>query len=205
MKPRDAHTTIPVFKLYGDGADWPTPDLLHCESIAARSRLHDWEIGAHRHADLTQLLYIRRGWAEVEIEGERTRIEQAAIQVVPPLCVHGFRFSERVEGYVLTLASPLLRQLETELDGQQDALHSAALHLAGADRRYLNTLFDAIDREYRNAAPARELLLQSLVGYSPYGWPGRCWCVGSNGRVADRNCWHVSHAWWSKTSASSAR
>ena len=45
MKPRDAHTTIPVFKLYGDGADWPTPDLLHCESIAARSRLHDWEIG----------------------------------------------------------------------------------------------------------------------------------------------------------------
>ena len=42
MKPRDAHTTIPVFKLYGDGADWPTPDLLHCESIAARSRLHDW-------------------------------------------------------------------------------------------------------------------------------------------------------------------
>lgn len=69
MKPRDAHTTIPVFKLYGDGADWPTPDLLHCESIAARSRLHDWEIGAHRHADLTQLLYIRRGLAEVEIEG----------------------------------------------------------------------------------------------------------------------------------------
>ncbi len=164
MKPRDAHTTIPVFKLYGDGADWPTPDLLHCESIAARSRLHDWEIGAHRHADLTQLLYIRRGWAEVEIEGEHTRIEQAAIQVVPPLCVHGFRFSERVEGYVLTLASPLLRQLETELDGQQDALRSAALHLAGADRCYLNTLFEAIDSEYRNAAPARELLLQSLVG-----------------------------------------
>jgi len=141
----------------------------------------------------------------VEIEGEHTRIEQAAIQVVPPLCVHGFRFSERVEGYVLTLASPLLRQLETALDGRQDALRSPALHLAGADRRYLNTLFEAIDREYRNAAPARELLLQSLVGVPPYGWPGSCWCVGSNGRVADRNCWHVSHAWWGKTSASSAR
>lgn len=181
MKPRDAHTTIPVFKLYGDGDDWPTPDLLHCESIAARSRLHDWEIGAHRHADLTQLLYIRRGWAEVEIEGEHTRIEQAAIQVVPTLCVHGFRFSERVEGYVLTLASPLLRQLETALDGQQDALHSAALHLAGADRRYLNTLFDAIDREYRNAAPARELLLQSLVGVLAV-WVARQMLVGGEQR-----------------------
>ncbi len=37
MKPRDAHTTIPVFKLYGDGADWPTPDLLHCASPSPRA------------------------------------------------------------------------------------------------------------------------------------------------------------------------
>ena len=120
------------------------------------------EIGAHRHADLTQLLYIRRGWAEVEMGSTRgsSRRRSGGAAAVRAW----FRFSERVEGYVLTLASPLLRQLETALDGQQDALRSAALHLAGADRRYLNTLFEAIDREYRNAAPARELLLQSLVG-----------------------------------------
>ncbi|MFC3607251.1 helix-turn-helix domain-containing protein [Stutzerimonas tarimensis] len=164
MKPSVPRPAIPVFKLYGDSLDWPTPDLLHCESIADRSRLHDWEIRPHRHADLTQLLYIRRGWAEVEVEGVRTRIDGAAVQVVPPLCIHGFRFSERVEGYVLTLANPLLAQLETALDGQQAALRSAGLHRSGPDRRYLNTLFEAIDREYRTPAPARDLLLQSLVG-----------------------------------------
>ena len=172
MKDQPPQSAIPVFKLYGAGLEWPTPDLLHCESIADRSRLHDWEIHPHRHADLTQLLYIRRGWAEVEMEGVRTRIDEAAVQVVPPLCIHGFRFSERVEGHVLTLANPLLAQLEKSLDGQQAALRSAGLHRAGADRRFLNTLFEAIDREYRTPAPARDLLLQSLVGVLVV-WVGR--------------------------------
>lgn len=177
MKDRSPKPVIPVFKLYGAGLEWPTPDLLHCESIADRSRLHDWEIHPHRHADLTQLLYIRRGWAEVEMEGVRTRIDEAAVQIVPPLCIHGFRFSERVEGHVLTLANPLLAQLETALDGQQAALRTAGLHWAGKDRRYLNTLFEAIDREYRSPAPARDLLLQSLVGVLAV-WVGRQMLVG---------------------------
>lgn len=183
MKDYASNPAVPVFKLYGAGIDWPTPDLLHCESIADRSRLHDWEIRPHRHADLTQLLYIRRGWAEVETEGTRTRIDEAAIQVVPPLCIHGFRFSERVEGYVLTLANPLLAQLETALDGQQAALRSAGLHRAGDDRRYLNTLFEAIDREYRTPAPARDLLLQSLVGVLAV-WVGRQMLVSQAQRLS---------------------
>ena len=76
MKPRDAHTTIPVFKLYGDGADWPTPDLLHCESIAARSRLHDWEIGAHRHvADTRQTGMVVA--FELTRDGDKLRVDSA--------------------------------------------------------------------------------------------------------------------------------
>jgi AraC family transcriptional regulator, transcriptional activator of pobA len=172
MKDAPGAAAIPVFKLYGAGLDWPTLDLLHCESIADRSRLHDWEIRPHRHADLTQLLYVRRGWAEIEMEGIRTRIDEAAVQVVPPLCIHGFRFSERIEGYVLTLANPLLAQLEAGLDGQHGALRSAGLHRAGQDRRYLNTVFETIDREYRTPAPARDLLLKSLVGALAV-WVGR--------------------------------
>ena len=85
---------IPVFMLYGDPLEWPTPDLLHCESIPKRSSLHDWEIQLHRHADLVQLLYVRKGWAELNVDGQQTRIDDAAIQVVPAFCIHGFRFFE---------------------------------------------------------------------------------------------------------------
>src|SRR5690606_41225508 len=36
------------------------------------------------------------------------RSRQPALQVVPPLCVHGFRFAEDVNGFILSLALPLV-------------------------------------------------------------------------------------------------
>ena len=96
---------IPVFKLYGEQQDWLSPDLLHCETISLRSRIHDWEIRTHRHADLCQLLYVHKGRARVEVEGQYQELTESSIQVIPPLCVHGFQFSPDVEGFVLTLAA----------------------------------------------------------------------------------------------------
>ena len=87
-----AALSVPVFKLYGETA-WPTPDLLHCESIPARSRLHDWQIKTHRHADLVQFLYVQAGRAQVSIEGQARQLGPGTLQVVPVMSIHGFRFS----------------------------------------------------------------------------------------------------------------
>ena len=115
---------------------------------------------------------MRKGWAHLQVEGEPTRVEQPSIQFVPPLCIHGFQFSERIDGYVLTLAAPLLARLQAHLGAQRQALEAPGLYPVGADRRYIDTLFDAIDGEYAGAAPARELLLQSLIGVLAV-WLGR--------------------------------
>lgn len=120
---KPALPSIPVFKLYGESLDWPTPDLLHCETISSRSREHQWEIKPHRHADLCQLLFVFKGQAELEIEGQRTQLETPAIQVLPPLSVHGFRFSEDVEGFIVTLATPLINHLQAQLG---DSVHALA-------------------------------------------------------------------------------
>lgn len=185
---------VPVFKLYGVEPEWPTPDLLHCESIAERSRLHDWEIRPHRHADLAQLLYLRRGTAQIEVEGQYSRSVQPSVQVIPPLAIHGFRFSRDVDGYIITLAAPLLASLKLHLGAQQAVLERAGLYpLRGGERRYIGTLFAAIASEYATPAPARDLMLQSLIGVLAV-WLGRQLLVrdagegegdGSRGR-ADR-------------------
>ncbi|HZX18480.1 MAG TPA: helix-turn-helix domain-containing protein [Pseudomonas sp.] len=161
---------VPVFKLYGETAAWPTPDLIHCESIPERSRLHDWEIKPHRHGDLVQLLYVQGGSAELEVEGVVNRVQQPALQVVPALSVHGFRFSQDIQGHVLSLALPLVEQLGTVLDSPP--LARAACYPAGEQRRYLDALFDSIAEEYNTQQPGRELMLQSLIS-ALLVWVGR--------------------------------
>lgn len=154
---------IPVFKLYGEGQDWATPDLLHCETIPKRSRVHHWEIQAHRHADLYQLLYLHKGVARIEIEGQSVTLSQPGLQVVPPLCVHGFRFSENVDGSVLTLAQPLVTQLQAQPGVSSAVLRNAATYPAGRDRAYLSRLFSTLQHEYQGDRPGRDLLMHSLV------------------------------------------
>ncbi|RCL26430.1 AraC family transcriptional regulator [Pseudomonas sp. AFG_SD02_1510_Pfu_092] len=154
---------VPLFKLYGENQAWPGTDLLHCESIQARSRLHHWEIRPHQHAELFQLLYVQRGRAEVEVEGVRTVISAAAIQVVPPMTVHGFRFSADIQGHVLTFGTALLVNLERRLGAPLTTLAKAACYPLGQDRARLRSLLDTLQQEYQGNAPARAAMLEALV------------------------------------------
>ncbi len=45
------------------------PGVVHCETIAARSVLHDWVVTVHRHARLHQVLLIERGGGEATLDG----------------------------------------------------------------------------------------------------------------------------------------
>jgi len=152
---------VPVFKLYGETGAWPTPDLIHCESIPERSKLHGWEIKPHRHSDLVQLLYVQAGQATLKVEDEIHHIDSAALQVVPALCVHTFKFSEDIQGHVLSLAQPLAEQLGASLNSP--VLTTAACYPIGSAHPYLDTLFSAITREYGEHQPGRDPMLQSLI------------------------------------------
>ncbi|MCO7519054.1 MULTISPECIES: helix-turn-helix domain-containing protein [unclassified Pseudomonas] len=154
---------IPLFQLYGENHAWPGTDLLHCESIPARSRLHHWEIKPHRHAELFQLLYVQRGEARIEIEGQHSLIREAAIQVVPPLTVHGFRFSADIQGHVLTFGTALVADLEQRLGAPLSVLAAPRCYLLGKDRPRLGGLIDTLQQEYQGSAPARAALLSALV------------------------------------------
>ncbi|AHF68548.1 MULTISPECIES: helix-turn-helix domain-containing protein [Pseudomonas] len=159
--PRTALAAIPVFKLYGETAAWPTPDLIHCESIPERSRIHEWEIKPHRHSDLVQLLYVQSGRAVLKVEEAVHEVDTPSLLVVPALSVHTFKFSEDIQGHILSLARPLVEQLEAALDDPVSG--SAHCHSLGADSHYVDTLFSAIAAEYRQHRPGRDLMLQSLI------------------------------------------
>ncbi|MBW6393296.1 MULTISPECIES: helix-turn-helix domain-containing protein [Halomonadaceae] len=158
-------TSVPVFKLYGETRHWPTPDLLHCESIPERSRLHDWHIRPHRHADLVHVLHIANGRVELELEGTQHTLHGPLVIVVPAMTIHGFRFSQDIQGHIVTLAQPLAEQLGQRLEEQASVLRHADYHLLEQPRKAqrLAALVEQIDAEYRQPAPGRDRMLESQV------------------------------------------
>ena len=108
---REPQAAIPRFFLYGEPPRDAGERFLHVETIADRSRVNDWRIQPHAHRDLHQLLVIFTGGGEMEAETRRQTFRAPALLIVPAGVVHGFSFAEDTEGYVVTLADTLLRDL----------------------------------------------------------------------------------------------
>ena len=84
---------------------------MHCESIAERSRRHRWEIQAHRHATLFQILYIRRGSGVATIDTSVSPLRGPCVLSVPALVPHGFRFKPGIDGSVFTVLQGHVEQV----------------------------------------------------------------------------------------------
>ena len=154
---------IPIYELYGEQEQWPTPDMLHCETIAARSQLHNWEIKPHQHHGLFQLLDLRSGTATIRLDDQTRQLEAGQVLTVPPMCVHGFAFAPHSEGHVFTLAYPLVHQRVQAFAGAALA-HPQILSLGDyADNAFVRMAFDTLAREYRHTAPHRETQMDALL------------------------------------------
>lgn len=103
-----AKAPIPTYELYGEDDPAGSRFWVHCETIPARSALHHWEIGLHRHERYFQILLVTGGSGDAVFDGEVARFEPVSVVTVPPAIGHGFRFSPDIDGYVFTfLASRL--------------------------------------------------------------------------------------------------
>ena len=86
--------------------------VLHIESIDARSRLHDWEINAHLHRGLHQLVWLHAGQVGAVLDEVRGDSQGPALVVIPPGVAHAFRFSRQAQGHVLTFNASKLAEDE---------------------------------------------------------------------------------------------
>jgi AraC family transcriptional activator of pobA len=156
---------LPAYALYGEDDDRSLADRLHLESIAERSRLHDWEIRPHRHEHAFQLLLVLGGRAEARLDGSTAVLTGPAAVTVPALAAHGFRFDERIEGWVLTVDERHLRTLladEASLADTLLVLRARPLAGAGVAPR-LEALTRALHDEWQGHAPWRQGTLDALL------------------------------------------
>ncbi|WP_375310712.1 helix-turn-helix domain-containing protein [Bradyrhizobium sp. A5] len=124
MRTAAAAPAIRVYNLFGESGD--LPDVVHCETIAARSVLHNWTLAVHRHARLHQVLLIERGGGEATLDGRVVALKPMQIVNVPVGHVHGFRFVPDTQGWVLTIAAEILDEALLASEGLRGALSRSA-------------------------------------------------------------------------------
>ena len=155
------------YSLFGESTH--LPDVLHCETIADRSELHDWELAPHRHARLHQVLLIANGGGWATLDGKTQALPTGSLVNVPPEHVHSFRFEKDTRGWVTTLADELLDELLVGGGTLRSELDQACV--LSADTFVTQTVHQ-IWVEFSAQEKARALVLRGLSGVL-LGWVAR--------------------------------
>lgn len=135
------------------------PDVVHCETIAARSSLYDWELAAHRHDRLHQVILLQAGAGVAHLDGGAHPCGPMTLINVPPGIVHAFSFEPDSQGFVVTLADEVLDFI---LTGVGDVRYTLGQPLVCPAERGLSVLVQQIWHEFNSLTSARALILRSL-------------------------------------------
>ncbi|WP_316167854.1 MULTISPECIES: helix-turn-helix domain-containing protein [unclassified Bradyrhizobium] len=149
--------SIRTYNLFGEAGD--LPDVVHCETIAARSQLHEWEFAPHRHARLHQILLVEKGNGQATLDGRAHPLKAMRAVNVPSGHVHGFSFTPGMQGFVLTIAVEMLDEALTPAEGLRRALADSTVIRASTQMR---DLMRQIYKEYSARHFARAHMLRAL-------------------------------------------
>lgn len=159
MTETPANRTVQTYNLFGEAGD--LPDVVHCETIAARSVLHGWEFAPHRHARLHQILLIENGGGQATLEGRIHALRPMRAVNVPIGHVHGFTFKPGTHGWVVTFAAEMLDEVLTPSEGLRRVLaHSAVVRGTPQMRMAMQQIF----AEFAGRHFARAHILRALSG-----------------------------------------
>ena len=150
--------TVPHYALYGEVGQ--LPDVMHCETIAERSVLHEWELAPHRHDRLHQLLVLRRGGGMARLDEAELSLQPGALVNVPVGTVHAFTFEPGTDGLVVTLADAMRDELLARDPEVRHALGRPWVLAFDADTE---ALMSQVAAEYARRSPARALVLRGLA------------------------------------------
>lgn len=133
-------------------------DCLHCETIAVRGQLHQWDIPAHRHEGLHQFQLLERGAATATLDGVQLRLRAPVALMLAAGTVHAFRYEPDSAGHQVTVPSTLLQQALSTAPALAMRLNASFVldrDSLGADADEAVDLFLQITREFGLARPGR--------------------------------------------------
>ena len=163
---------VPRFFLYGEESDSNNSEFVHVETIAARSETRGWRIKPHRHGKLFQILVLDSGNAEISLDNKKIHVNNASVIAIPTGVVHGFVFSPNTEGYVVSIAEPMIQHsalsyaesvFETVLDKPRVLLFSTEDKVLTQLHDYCNLLSSELNAHDVGMRQASEWLAKMIL------------------------------------------
>ena len=154
-------SVIENYAFYGEDGEPHREELLHCETLRARSLIHNWRFRPHRHHRMHQFFWINAGAGLASIDGAEHRIGAMTAMSLPPMTVHGFVFEPGIEGWVITIPIANLEAILANSNAVMARLRTPALFTAGLSAE---TIFARIAEEFARFSDEREQALTSLTG-----------------------------------------
>jgi AraC family transcriptional regulator, transcriptional activator of pobA len=159
-----ARRGIPQYFLYGEASQDVDGRFLHVESIAERSRLHDWTIRPHAHRDLQHLLLVLRGGGVFHAESAAHEFSPVSLIVVPLSCVHGFEFRPGTDGWIVSASGALHSRMDRERPELTPVFEDPSVTpVPAAAVTRMTSLFDSLNEEFRCNLPARRAAAESWL------------------------------------------
>jgi AraC family transcriptional activator of pobA len=142
---------IPNYDLYGEEATPGWSSSFNFEWIPQRSKIYNWIIQPHRHESFLQILYLKSGYVDVQINEVRTHAESPCLLVVPAGHIHGFHFSDTIDGPVVTATQKALESVATSVMPELlETIRTPRILSLQPEMRYIGQLmplFLAIEQE----------------------------------------------------------
>jgi AraC family transcriptional activator of pobA len=159
-----ARRTIPQYFLYGEAAQDVDERFLHVESIAERSRRHDWTIRPHAHRELYHLLLVLKGGGVFHAEAAAHAFGFNTLVSVPLSCVHGFDFNVGTDGWIVTGSGALISRIAREYGELAPVFEDASVIplLPGSAGSFV-ALFEALVTEFRSNQPVRRAAAEAAL------------------------------------------
>ncbi len=160
--------SIPLYALYGENTAIEDIEFVHIEDIASRSKLYDWEISAHTHNALFQIMLITEGNADAVLDNESTQLTAPCLILIPAGTVHGFHFAPGTQGRIISVALGFLEHNSRAMDQEfilEIISQSIVLPYERSARHFetVKKLTDQILAEFRYPQVGRAIVFDALL------------------------------------------
>ena len=156
---------IPRYFLYGDDSSagaW----FVNVEPLAKRCHEANWYIAPHSHAAFAQIVLVRSGSGVMMADGHNREFDSPAALIVPVHVVHGFKYAEDTDGWVLTLTETYQRTLASrapEFEAIWKANRVLPLNDAPSAFKILNEALLHLDNELDEGAPGAVIAAEAYL------------------------------------------